>query len=71
MIHDTRGKKSITLTFVVVSWSVLLVKFAIGGLETPFGSMPIIGANEFGIATGVILAIWLQREWTEKTKVSE
>lgn len=66
MINDSRGKKSKTLFFVAASWAVLLVKFALGGLTTPMGVMPLIGANEFGIATGVILAIWLGREWTEK-----
>ena len=65
-IRDIRGRESITLFLVYIPWLVLIVKFAVGGFETPFGTMPVIGATEFGIAVTAILAIWTAREYKEK-----
>ncbi|MBL4797627.1 MAG: hypothetical protein JKY50_09445 [Oleispira sp.] len=66
-IKDSRGKESITLGLVFISWAVVVIKFAIAGITIgPLGTMPIIGAGEFGMAVAAILAIWLGREWTEK-----
>lgn len=66
---DARGNQSKTLMFVAVSWLVVVVKFALAGLNLgPFGIIPAMGASEFGAAVALILAIWLGREWTEKSK---
>lgn len=66
-IKDSRGKESITLGFVFISWAVVVVKFLIAGITIgSLGTMPMIGAGEFGMAVAAILAIWLGREWTEK-----
>lgn len=64
---DSRGKQSITLTFVAVSWAVVQFKFFVGGMTLgPLGQMPVMDGVQFATATGAVLAIWLQREWTEK-----
>lgn len=67
-IKDSRGKESITLSLVFVSWFVLVIKFVVAGVSLgSLGVMPAMGAGEFGMAAAAILAIWLGREWTEKT----
>lgn len=64
---DSRGKESITLTFVALSWSALLGKFLVAGMSLgPLGVMPLMSAPEFGGSVTAILLIWLGREWTEK-----
>lgn len=66
-LQDSRGRQSITLTFVAVSWAAVVIKFIVAGATLgPLGTMPMMGAGEFGAATAAILAIWLGREWTEK-----
>lgn len=67
---DSRGKQSRTLFFVAVSWAAVLIKFVIAGAHLgPLGTMPTMGAGEFGAAVMAILAIWLGREWTDKANV--
>lgn len=67
MMLDSRGKESTTLTFVSVSWMVLLAKYLSAGVNMgPLGIQPPMTATEFGSAVAMILAIWLGREWTEK-----
>lgn len=68
-MRDTRGKESITLRFVAVSWAVVTVKFAAAGLTLPVvGAIPEMEVGAYGLAVAGILAIWLGREWTEKVK---
>ena len=64
-LKDSRGRESKTLFFVTVSWAVVVVRYALGGLETPLGTMPETTASDFGLAVAAILAIWLGREWRE------
>jgi hypothetical protein len=65
-LKDTKGKESTTLTIVVALLIVLTIKFLLGGLMIPIlGTLPIIGAGEFGLAATGLLAIWLNREWKE------
>jgi hypothetical protein len=67
---DARGNQSKTLMFVSVSWLVVVIKFVIAGVNLgQFGIMPPMSAGEFGTAIALILAIWLGREWQEKTKL--
>lgn len=66
--YDTRGNQSKTLMFVTVSWFVVVVKFVIAGVKIgSLGVMPMMNVGEFGAAVALILAIWLGREYTEKT----
>jgi len=63
---DSRGKQSVTLFFVSVSWLVLIIKFVASGMETPFGLVPDMNAADFGLAAVGILGAWVGREYTEK-----
>lgn len=66
-IKDSRGRESHTLMFVAIAAMLLIAKFAIAGL-TLFGLVfPGMSAGEFGAAFTLILAVWLGREWTDKT----
>lgn len=64
-IRDTRGKPSITLTFVAMAWTVLIGKFAVAG----FFDVPAMSGMDFGTAFGAIGAVWWGREHTEKRHV--
>lgn len=66
-MRDSRGEKSITLSFVTASWAIVTVAFARSWLFPVDGMMPM-GAGEYGAAVAAIMAIWLGREWTEKGK---
>ncbi len=64
---DSRGKKSKTLAFVVVSWLVVVVKFLLAGVTVPvFGELPPMTGGEFAAAVAAVLGIWLGREWKDK-----
>lgn len=66
-MKDTRGQTSRTLTFVAASWSVVMAKYLVAGVNLgPLGVQPPMTALEFGGAVGMILGIWLGREYTEK-----
>ena len=66
-IKDSQGRESHTLLFVALAALVLIYKFAVAGL-TIFGlTFPPMTATEFGLAFGAVLAVWLARDWTEKT----
>lgn len=68
-MKDSRGNRSITLTFVTVSLAVVLIKFALAGLQIgPLGTVPPMSGTEFAAAAGAVLAIWWGREKTEKEK---
>jgi len=64
---DARGKQSVTLFFVAISWLVLIIKFLAAGLTTPFGIIPDMNAADFGLAAVGILGAWVGREYTEKS----
>lgn len=66
-LKDSRGKESITLMFVALSWWAVWLKFLFAGATLPlFGEVPPMAATEFGLSAAGILAIWLSREWTDK-----
>lgn len=66
-LKDSRGKESTTLSFVTLSFFAIFIKFILAGVNLgPLGIMPPMTALEFGGATGMILGIWLGREFTEK-----
>lgn len=66
-MKDSRGNKSITLTFVSASLVVVLLKFALAGLTLPVvGEVPDMSGLEFAAAAGAVLGIWWGREKTEK-----
>lgn len=65
---DTRGTPSRTLPFVAISWLVVTVKFLIAGMTLgPLGEMPQMDAGAYGSAVALILAIWVGREWKQKS----
>lgn len=66
-IADSRGKRSKTLFFVSIPWLVLVVKFLVGGLW----GMPVIEAEDFGLAVAAVLVPWVGREWKEKALQSD
>lgn len=66
-IKDSRGRESHTLLFVAMAALVLVYKFAVAGLELWGLKFPAMSATEFGAAFALVLAIWLGREWTDKT----
>ncbi len=66
-MQDSRGKKSKTLLFVTTAFVTVTAKFiAAGATIGTFGTQPNMTASEYGIAVGIVLGIWLGREWTEK-----
>lgn len=66
-MRDSRGHKSITLTFVTVSFVVVTAKFALAGLTLPgLGEVPAMSGVDFAAAAGAVLGIWWGREKTEK-----
>ena len=64
-LTDNKGKRSKTLFFVAVSWFVIVARYALGGLDTFIGTVPVTSATDFGIAIAAVLSIWLGREWKE------
>jgi len=66
-IKDSRGRESHTLLFVALAALVLIYKFAVAGLMLWGLTFPDMSATEFGIAFAAVLAVWLGREWTDKT----
>jgi len=66
-IRDSRGRESHTLLFVALAALVLIYKFAVAGLMLWGLTFPAMSATEFGIAFAAVLAVWLGREWTDKT----
>lgn len=66
-LKDSRGRESVTLMFVALSWWAVWLKFVFAGATLPVvGLVPLMSATEFGLATAGILAIWLSREWADK-----
>ncbi len=66
-IRDSRGRESHTLLFVALAALVLIGKFALAGLTVLGVAQPAMSAGEFGLAFAGIMAVWLGREWTEKS----
>ena len=61
-LKDTSGKPSTTLTFVVIAFVAILIKF----IGAEIGPIPPMSASEFGAAVMAILAPWVVREFKEK-----
>ena len=66
-VTDSRGRQSVTLTFVAISWAVVTLAFGRSWL-LPADGMPPMGASEYGGAVLMILGVWLGREATEKLR---
>jgi hypothetical protein len=56
-IKDSRGRESHTLVFVALAALVLIYKFAVAGLTLWGVTFPTMGATEFGLAFGTVLAV--------------
>lgn len=64
---DSQGRESRTFVIVSLSWIAVWLKFICAGLTLPvFGAVPPMSATEFGTAVGLILAVWIGREWVKK-----
>ena len=71
LLKDTRGKQSITLTLVVPACLLIMAKYAISGMAFGvYGIQPPMTAIEFGTGFMLVLAPFLQREWTEKVSTT-
>ncbi len=65
-LKDTRGKESTTLSFVVIAFLVVVIKFLLAGL-TLFGKeIPPMTGIEFAAGIGAVLSIWQYRETKSK-----
>ena len=66
-LKDSRGKESTTLSFVVIAFLVVVVKFLLAGL-TLFGKeIPLMTGSEFAFAFGAVLSVWQYRETKSKS----
>ena len=65
----TSWRESRTFRFVSISWLVVTLRFAVGGMDLAVvgvsAEFPVMGAGEYGAAVGVILAIWLGKEFKD------
>ncbi len=68
--RDARGRESRTLSFVVVAFSLMTLRFVLGGLDFDFGAFHYEVAStpmvDYGAAVAAVLAVWLGREWINK-----
>lgn len=75
--RDARGRESRTLALVGLTWLLMTVRFALGGLSFSVAGFTLQIAQtamiDYGAAVAAVLAIWLGREWIsakrEKTDV--
>jgi hypothetical protein len=64
---DSQGRESRTFTYVSMAFLAVWVKFIAAGLTLPvLGAVPPMSAIDFGGAVGLIMGIWLGREWVKK-----
>lgn len=67
---DARGRESRTLAFVGMTWLLMTLRFALGGLGADFGGFRIeVGATamiDYGAAVAAVLAVWLGREFIDR-----
>lgn len=65
--RDSAGRESRTLAFVGLSWLLMSLRFALGGLGASLGDFRWeIGATpmvDYGAAVAAVLAVWVGREW--------
>lgn len=66
-VKDTRGRESRTLAFVLVAFSLMSLRFALGGLGCDLGGfrfeVGVTSMIDYGAAVAAVLAVWLGREW--------
>ena len=66
-LKDTRGNESTTLTFVVIAFLVVVLKFLLAGLTIYGKAIPEMTGLEFAAAIGAVLSIWQYREVKSKS----
>lgn len=70
--RDASGRESRTLAFVGITWLIMVVRFAAGGLIFEWGPIKFHVETalmlDFGGAVAAVLAIWVGREWVRKEK---
>jgi hypothetical protein len=69
-VKDSRGRESRTLLFVAVAFTLISLRFMLGGLDLTWGAVHYVLAGsallDYGAAVTAVLAIWLGREWIFK-----
>ena len=68
-VKDSRGRESRTLFLVAVSWLFISTRFVLAtfhGVVPALNDIPPFDPMEYAKATGVLLALWLSREWIDK-----
>lgn len=69
--QDARGRESRTLFFVRLSWLVVTLRMLFGGAVLTLGPLhweiSTTDAASYGIAVGTIVAIWVARDWKQKS----
>lgn len=73
--RDTKGRESRTLAFVGLTWLLMTLRFALGGMSfDAFGVTVQIAQTamiDYGTAVAAVLAIWLGREWMSKREKTD
>lgn len=67
--RDARGRESRTLSFVIVAFSLMTLRFVLGGLDFDFGAFHYAVASthmvDYGAAVAAVIAVWVGREWVD------
>ena len=70
--RDSAGRESRTLAIVGLSWLLMSMRFALGGLEASLGDFRFeIGVTpmvDYGAAVAAVLAVWVGREWVRNER---
>ncbi len=65
--RDARGRESRTLALVGLTWLLMTLRFALGGMSFSVAGLTLQIAQtamiDYGAAVAAVLAIWLGREW--------
>ena len=67
--RDARGRESRTLALVGLTWLLMTLRFALGGLSFSVAGLTLQIAQtamiDYGAAVAAVLAIWVGREWVD------
>ena len=67
--RDACGRESRTLAFVGLTWLLMTLRFALGGLSFTVAGLTLQIAQtamiDYGAAVAAVLAIWVGREWVD------
>ena len=73
--RDARGRESRTLALVGLTWLLMTLRFALGGMSFSVAGLTLQIAQtamiDYGAAVAAVLAIWLGREWINKREKTD